>query len=189
MSPQYPYPVLIERINGKDLTIVGVTHTPEFYIEHRPFFEGIVKEHDTLVLEQSIIGQSDISFTRSPFFSNFGDLARAQNKSIYQVDPLTYIAITADLALTLLGSLTIASGLTSPKKDQGVSRRDFLKRAGKIGLGLSLLGGSIMGISLTEAIAGEDVIIKYDYGWDDVLLYGLNYYRNIIIAQGLERLC
>ncbi len=167
--PDYPEYAMKESINGKEITIIGVQHTPEFLNSHKSFFEDRVAESDVMVLEQSIGGE----FWESPFFGAVGKIAHSKQKRIYQIDPLTMQSGLIDI----FGIPTICiSGIVHELRNEKTDRRKFLKKIGKIGVYSYLLSGTFP--------AKMSII----YGSEDIYSYGLTDYRNVMIADGIERL-
>ena len=70
--------------------------------------------------------------------------------------------------------------------ERKISRRNFFKRATISGAGASIFLGCLPGF-LTRSLINEDK--AFSYGWDDVLTYGNYDYRNIKIAEGIEKIC
>lgn len=173
---KYPYPIIKETISRRELTILGVSHTKEFFDYYNQLFEDFVDKNDAIVLEQ--IAGGDF-WEDNGFFGTISELARKRSKKIYQVDPVSSGNIILELGVAIGGSLML------PKAGRfSMSRRDALKRLGRTAIGFSLIFGSLP-MQITKDALTQD----YSYGIDDLLLYGSSDYRNIVIATGLERLC
>lgn len=178
----YKYPRISERINGKELAIWGVEHTREFFNQYKPLFEDLVRDNDVVVLEQMVGGD----FWESNFFGRVGELARGQGKKVYQIDPVGLGNFLLDLGTTFAGGALIYNGVRGSKSQEKTTRRNFLKRMGKLALGLPLVAGGLPGRLLLENLTTD---ISVSYGVDDQLGYGSCDYRNIVIAEGLARIC
>jgi len=174
-----PSPPIKEKINDKDVSIVGVRHLPEFFLKYKIFFENLVSKHDAIVLEESIE-----DFWEHPFFGKIADIAYAQKKRVYQADPTNLPCEILDATSFGGGLYLIIDAVNKPKRE--ISRRDFLKRIGIAGIGAFLLFGSLPGMVVRKVIDEE---ILYSYGIDDLLSYGNTDYRNIKIAEGIEKIC
>ena len=128
-------------------------------------------------------------FWEAPFYKEIAKLAHSQDKRVYQADPASQIAHTADLILGLAG-LTMFLNVSPPKRDrkpQTATRRELLKKAAKIAVGASLASGSMTGDYLKGKIFG--IKSWLNYGADDLLSYGNVEFRSLTIARGTERLC
>lgn len=147
MEQEYPFPTLHEVVNGKNVSILGAWHEEDFLEEHKQFFENFVAKQDVLVLEQPV----DVNFwEEKDFFKGIGEFAREQNKKIYQIDPITESMHSTDVIVGILGMGLMYSGLKKCSKK--LSRRNFLKKLGVFGIGLSLSAGSLPGMMLTGKI-------------------------------------
>lgn len=177
----YPYPLIKEKINDKDVCLVGVAHDYSFFKEHESYFEDIVSKHDAIVLEQSLGGD----FWDSDFFGWIGDIAHSKKKRVYQADPMNWSIFELDAWAWWIGiNLIFWSIAYKPRKK--ISRREFLIRSALIGSGASMVFGTTpMRIFTTE----QNLEMVLEYGIDDFLLYGETDYRNIKIAEGIERIC
>ncbi|RJQ15932.1 hypothetical protein C4573_07315 [Candidatus Woesearchaeota archaeon] len=178
----YPYPRIPETIHGKELTILGVEHKPEFFQQYQPMLEDFVKSHDAIVLEQTVGG----NFWESGFYGSIGELARKQGKKVYQVDPLGWKPIFLDVVNAGIGLALLYQLITGSKSAETTTRRNFLKKMCQFAVGVPLLAGTLA-VRNVQSILALDTTIHY--GIDDALGYGLQDYRNIVIAEGLIRLC
>lgn len=174
----YPRPPIKEKINNKDISIVGVYHLPNFFLKYRTFFENLVSQHDAIVLEQSIE-----NFWEHPFFGKIAGIAYAQKKRVYQADPTSIPSQIVDATSCGVGMYLILNSIKKPKRK--ISRREFLKRIGLAGIGAFIFFGSTPGFALRR-IHKESAD---SYGIDDILSYGNVDYRNIKIAEGIEKIC
>ena len=190
----YPYKILNERISGKDVSILGVKHTLEFYDRYKDFFKDFTSKYDAFVFEQPYKGD----FWLSPFFEEIGNLISGTGKRIYQADPINQNTNDFDIDSFYGGIFLMLEGLVGPNlrnyvrkrinpnfKEKKTSRRNFLKRAACAGAGASLAFGSFPGF-LARSLYGDNL---YGYGVDDILTYGETDYRNIKIAEGIEKIC
>lgn len=175
----YPRPPIKEKINGKDVSIAGVSHTPEFFWAYRMFFENLVSKHDAVILEESIG-----DFWKDSFFGRIAGIAHTQKKRVYQVDPTNLPSEIVDATSCGAGAYLILDAIRKPKRK--ISRRDFLKKIGLAGIGALLFFGSLPGVVLRSKIDEESLC---SYGVDDLLIYGNTDYRNIKIAEGIEKIC
>lgn len=106
----YPYPPIRDNVNGKDISILGVTHFPEFFKEHEPFFEEFISQQDALLLEESYV-----DFQEDDFFGKIGNIAKSQKKRIYQADPRNNLIIATDLLSFPAGLILIKDAAESIK--------------------------------------------------------------------------
>lgn len=183
---KYPRTIINRKLNGKNLSIVGVAHTNEFLDEHYNFFEGIIEDSDALILERSIPNFNEEYEKKDPhFFSNIAKIAHSKNKRIYQVDQNTLSLFALDFTLGVLGLQLVWKNLFQLiRKNKNCSRKDFLKHLLLSSAGLPIFLGSGVG----RPFLSEKTLVEY--GIDDVLTYSsVGDYRNIKIAEGIERLC
>ncbi len=178
LYPEYPLFADKETVNGKEFTIIGVQHTPEFFNSYKSFFKKRVAESDAVILEQSVGSE----FWKSSFFGKAGEAARAEQKRVYQIDPVTLANFSID---TIGIPVACVFGIVHELRDSKTGRRDFLKKIGKIGLYSYLLSGTLE-LSSVKASIDEEIVSKY--GMEDVLSYGWMDYRNVSIADGIDRL-
>ncbi len=182
----YPFKTLERRINGKEVSIVGVLHVKPFFVAYEEYFDTVIQSHDAVVLEQPVGGE----FWQQSFFKYIGKLARKHKTKVYLADPTNLATHDSDKIYGYLGILMMVakSGeLLVRQKMQKLSRRNFLKCGLWIGGGVSLALGSFDGLMLRGRMLGLDHIA--DFGWDDILLHGETDYRNIKIAEGLIKIC
>lgn len=178
LFPDYPMFADKETVNGKEFTIIGVVHTPEFFSLHESFFEKKVVESDAVILEGVVVGE----FWEDSFFGKVGEVAHSEQKRVYQIDPLTL----ANFSIDFIGiPVACISGIVHELRNSKTGRRGFLKKIGKIGLYYYLLSETLGGVIAKDSV-NKDIIIKYDV--EDVLSFGLTDYRNVAIADGIDRL-
>lgn len=174
MTKDYPIPILEERINSVNVSIVGVEHTPKFSEEHFKFFEDKIKNSDAVVLEQPLGGD----FWESDFFGDLGCIASWYNKKVYQSDPQKVLPTLIDLAQGTAGIyLMIKGALINNYGYQGIIEAM---------LGSYMFLGSFTG-KIMRVNAKQDTGLNY--GLDDLLLYGYTDYRDIKIAEGIKKIC
>lgn len=199
----YPCACIERKINGKDVTILGVYHTEDFLFRYYSFLSSKIHSADAVVLEQ-VVGAE--FYQDDGFFGRLG--AMAGFKPVYVVDPINPESFAADTLLGWAGILlmqipfiAIPSKMlldwraskkrrkSHESKKQECTRRDFLKGlfgyAVAIGAGASMLSGSHLGVA-AKSLISENLLLKY--GIDDALSYGLMDFRNLIIAEGIEKL-
>ncbi len=192
----YPCACIEDKIDNTDITILGVQHVEPFLLQHYSFLQSQINKADAVVLEQ-VVGGSSVTD------SFFGHLAMiAIPKPVYVVDPINTALFFTDRVLGFLGLCIM---LTSPMRyatrfvakkvfkgkesKKAPTRREFLgslfKSAAIFGAGTSLFSGSLSSLSLKDAISPNMVL---NYGVEDVLSYGSIDFRNIIIAEGLNKI-
>ncbi|MBI2542727.1 MAG: hypothetical protein HYW24_00890 [Candidatus Aenigmarchaeota archaeon] len=190
MDQKYPYPIITEKIYGKDLTILGVEHKHDFFNEYREFFENFVTRQDAIVLEQVLHRSLGVVnfWEGEGFYRDVGKIAGSQGKKVYQVDPGNWGVFVLDLETGVLGScmaaVTTFNLLESYIRRENISRRKLLKRLLKLAVGVQLSWSGLPGIIIQDDLSG----FFGGYGIDDLLGYGAVDYRNIVIAEDLERL-
>jgi len=177
----YEYPRIKEQVHGKELSILGVAHTERFFHRHKSFFEEFVENNDAVVLEQVLGGDF---WEDKSFFNKVGELARRQGKRVYQVDPVRWSHLIFDAGGLITSGFLIGKGIKSLDKD--FSRRGALKFLAQSAIGTSLFLGSLFGKWATFSLSPAIVM---SYGFDDQIEYGSTDYRNIVIADGLDKLC
>ncbi len=176
----YPLSIIKEKINNKDVSMVGVCHIPKFFEENKISFENFVSRHDAMVLEES-----PENFWEDSFFGRIADIAHTQKKRVYQVDPRKCLPPRTDgISAGVGASLMLYAAIKKPRVK--ISRREFLKKIGILGIGASLFFGSLPGIVLRSKIDEESI---FSYGADDFLTYGSTDYRDIKIAEGIKKIC
>jgi hypothetical protein len=179
----YKYPRISETVNRKELAIWGVEHSYEFFYRHRALFRDFVRNNDVLVLEHP----PGANFWEvEGFFDSLGELAREQGKRVYEVDPLEWENLFLDVGTGFVGGILAYKSirkLTSPAK---TTRRNFLKALPLLALGVPLIMGSWPIRFFQDRFTDK---ISVNYGIDDTVGYGSDDYRNIVIAEGLDRIC
>ncbi len=197
----YPCACIERKINGRDITILGVHHTESFLFRYYEFLSSKIHSADAVVLEQ-VVGAE--FFQDRGFFGRLGSMAGF--KPVYVIDPVNPISFKIDdfagpagillmLSPFIIRSTNDIKKRLTPKKSnkvaekQGCTRRDFLKclfgYGVAVGAGASMLCGSHLGI-IAKQLISENLLMRY--GIDDALSYGLLDFRNIIIADGIEKL-
>lgn len=198
----YPCACIERKINDQDITILGVQHTESFLFRYYAFLNSKIHSADAVVLEQ-VVGAE--FFQERGFFGRLG--AMAGFKPVYIVDPINPISFEIDWLVGSAGILLMLSPFIisstnqikkklTPKKrykkvaeKQGLTRRGFLKGlfgyGVAVGAGASMLSGSHLGV-IAKQLISENLLMKY--GIDDTLSYGLMDFRNLIIAEGIEKL-
>jgi len=181
---EYPFDVNNHRINGKDVAVIGVEHVRPFFQRYQHFFEFVINAYDALVFEQPINGP----FWYSDFFGDLGDIACREMKTVYQSDSVTYDSTSMDYMTGFTGALVTGMGMSKGLRGaySGMDRRGFLKMLGMLGVGSSLMLGSMPGIQMRMDFDMESAM---DYGPDDFLFYGDADHRNIMIAEGIDKIC
>jgi hypothetical protein len=175
-SAKYPFPPFVKRVKDKRVSVIGIEHTIEFYLEHDQFFDEIVRQNDALILEQPYGGE----FWEDLFWGSIAVLSHDQNKRIYQADSCNESIYYLDVPSGALGSLAAAVYFLDKNK---MSRRGFLKAAcGALGGDLFL--GTILGMKIRHKALGDDSPLAKEQ-----LFMGATDYRNIKIAEGVEKIC
>jgi len=109
---QYPFQPLETRVNGVDIRLVGVEHTPEFFDRHRSFFEEEINKSRAIALE-SCAGLVCSPYKRGYFFGFL--LTEIQHeKPTYLIDrPVYSEEINLSIATGLMGGaiMTFAGAL------------------------------------------------------------------------------
>ncbi len=200
----YPCSIIKEKINNKNITIIGVVHTHSFLCRHFHFLKSQIYKADTLVLEQVVGGEF---YHEKDFFGPVGNMAVPN--PIFVIDPINHGVWCTDLVQGVLGMFIMTNPLFSylnnqlvkrhmghirkklklEKKPQEPTRRNFLKglfkTTAQIGIGASLFGGSFLTFEVKGAFS-EKMITKYDL--EDALTVGMLDFRNLMIAEGLDKM-
>ena len=90
----------------------------------------------------------------------------------------------SDITNGAIGAILIKASLKYQSSEND-SRRNFLKRLGKAAFGLSLIGG----FAPAKSVLLNTFPSTLSYGLDDKLELGVCDYRNIVTADGIDRLC
>lgn len=163
----YPYSILEEKVNSVDISIIGVSHNLDFFMEHSKFFYNKVSNSDAIIMEQPVCGD----FWDSEFFGSIGEIAHYKKKNIYQADPVTIVSSLLDASQGILGASMMLTGTLEMRM-----------------LGMYLLLGSFPGslsrYLLSRSPDSEDVNNKHD-----LLMYGNTDQRNVVIAGGIKKIC
>lgn len=191
---EYKGRIITEKIHGREVTIVGVSHNKEFFDENKYFFDNVFREKDgAVVVESSKIGfeksmdENKMNFAEkifideegTYFFNNLIETAKSYGKEIYVIDPSNIPSTALDSLFFVLGVKTLE--LIKP------TRRDFAKSFFSAVLGTTLLYNNTFGkIILDVAFDNEDAINTF--GLDDRFAYSEQDYRNASIAKGIEKL-
>lgn len=201
----YPCALIEDKINNKNVTIMGVVHSYPFLREHHALLKSKIGKADTFVLEQ-VVGAE--FYQSKDFFGPVGNMAIP--KPVYVIDPVNKEVFYADMFQSALGILIMTNPLFKYLSDQMIekqrvhirkklkleekpkepaTRRDFLKSVFKttaqVGIGASLLGGSFVTFGI-KGIFSENLIMKYDL--EDALTIGMLDFRNLMIGEGLDKL-
>jgi len=178
----YPGSVLEEKVNSVDVKIIGVDHEYDFLKKHYSFFEEKISESDAIMLEQVIGGD----FWDSDFFGGggLGGIAHSQRKKVYQADPNTPLSLFVGFPVqTALGAALAGYSIFNMYDIEKI-----LPNLVNLGIGLYSFAGGLFGFCMRAKIKYE----KYGeafYGLDDLLLYGQIDFRNVMIAEGIDKIC
>lgn len=174
MARDYPCSTLEEKISSTDVSIIGVYHIEEFFFEYEDFFKDKVSRSDAVTLEEG-----------KGFFEYVEELAYSQNKKVYKADPLTKVSGRMDHTQFACGLAMLFLGFFGSPA---------VACSGAY-LTLGTLVGSVFRYapfaypSLKKAYKEKKFEkISLPNLWD-VLLYGETDYRNIIMADGIEKIC
>ncbi len=176
MKPKdYPYELLEEKVKNTSVRIVSVAHTLDFFLEHKHFLDNQIKESDAIMLEGNYYTLEECY----SLFRNLGDIARRENKKVYQADPRTKKTGCLDFLQTGLGLYMALS-------------TKLLDHSYGVPLGLYLLSGSLVGMLIrhiprviSDIKKNKPVSVSNNY---EALLYGETDYANIMIAEGVSKI-
>lgn len=195
---EYPYTNIEMVVNNVVVQNLGVKHTQKFFGKHYSFFEEQIGNSKAVIMEQPLQNQF---FSVNNFFNSIGRIAASKNLPVYIADtgwgdsrdtPVWW----ADLFQFVFGSYLFfnsAQSLGSRLKDRyafqdgktGISRRDFLKKTAKT-LGFGIAGLSLaLGTTPGNGLAG---FISKKHKLNDDLSYGKCDFRNIMIAEGVDKI-
>lgn len=184
MPTDYPYPIIERSLYGRTVSLLGCRHTKEFFDEYQSYFKQALQQTDALIMEQSF----NLDFWEAEFFGKLGRIANQRRIPVYIVDPLSEQMGVTDIHLFAPAALLVgatSANIAQQAVKRTLTRRSFLRNA-LLGLGgLSLAAGSLGGLIARGALDDEAL---QQYGIDDVLAYGATDFRNIQIAEGLERI-
>ncbi|MBM3199820.1 hypothetical protein FJZ53_02695 [Candidatus Woesearchaeota archaeon] len=173
MKPKdYPCKVLEERINSTNVSIIGVSHDPSFFFQHREFLEEKIRQADALVLECE-------PYFPDGFFDQVGNIAYSQKKRVYHADPMNKFTQKIDKIQGGSGlGLAVSSILTGQTYALPLGLYFFLG---------NLFGGVVRYIpsGILAATKGTDPDPNNYY---DILFYGETDYRNVMIAEGITKI-
>lgn len=83
MKPKdYPCEVLEEKVNSTNVSIIGISHDPDFMFEYESFFKEKISQSDAILLECE-------PYFKDGFFNEIGRLAYSQGKRVYNADPMS----------------------------------------------------------------------------------------------------
>lgn len=173
MKPKnYPCEVLEEKINSTSVSIIGISHDPDFMFEHESFFKEKISQSDAILLECE-------PYFRDGFFNEIGRIAYSQGKKVYNADPMSKATGRLDLIQGGLGfGLALSAGL--------------LGELYAIPVGLYFFLGSLSGAIVRYMPAGLLAVKKSTApdpkNYYDILFYGETDYRNVMIAEGIDKI-
>ena len=184
MEEGYPCSVLERKIEGKEVTILGVTHTKESFEKYRNFFKKLVSSSDALVLEQ-IAATSVHNFQHEPtFFGPFAELARSQGKKVYSADPTIRSGIKYNQQMGAKAMFANILGLWVGLTGVRLGSKALIA----VGVSAELLSFSLL-FGSDKFDAFRYLHLDKDMEWIDALAFGYHDYRNLKIAKGIRRIC
>jgi hypothetical protein len=169
------------KVNEVNYKLMGVEHRLEYLSTYYPLFYSLIKNSDAVVLENYE--------KKLDFWSGIRILCKELNKDIYVVDPAatdngTYHVAFDTVAAFFYYYLLCLSPLLLDKQIK-TSRRKFLSISLSQLFFFPLFLGSYFG-SWSAALIDREA--PFTYGIDDKISYGSFDYRNIKIANHLEKL-
>lgn len=173
-SKEYPFPILSPEIEGGVVKICGVEHNEKFFNEHRGTFENLIKETDCVVTEfkPGHTYPTDRSFEK--FYSNIHEICKEEEKDVLNVDPLNWENRIMDIGLILISTRVLGEELAEFIVEGALTRNEFLK------LGFASYIFLNTGLCVSTKIGHFISSRTTPFG------YGVNDFRNVKIAKGLE---
>jgi hypothetical protein len=174
----YPYERFEQKVQGKNINLIGVSHCEEFFKQNEEFFRETVKNNDALIFEVGRYSFPDYN----DFFGMIGRLSKQDKKPVYLLDPNNICLGGVDLLVGIGGiNYGIVNFISALKDRKKIGRRKFLKKMLVTGLGLYAASGTIPGNLF------RDLVYESKENPDFITLGNCDY-RNIVIAENLERL-
>lgn len=175
--------IIQKKIKNSNVEIIGVWHAKRFFNEQQEFYERKINESSGIVLEQSIGGE----FWECEFFDKLGEIAYKKKIPIYQADPINEVAlIDYHHSLTsVFGGILMGIGFYKNARkmiSKKITRKEFFKNAGLNFSGASIFCGSFWPYAYLKNELEQSPEI-------DVLVYGQTDWRNIKIAEGINKIC
>ncbi|MFH1456334.1 MAG: hypothetical protein ABIF40_05295 [archaeon] len=201
----FPWKVAQEEINGRQINLIGVWHHETYLPEFGNFLTHCIEQSDMLIMECNVSLLDDPMMIKSGtnFFKYLAERANENDKDIWSIDPI-YQNSTREFVITMgkiLGGGLLFSHARiemQPKRSlhhwnkiEKPSRRKLLGLLGLAGLGI---GTSVHGFGDTFYPSGVRGLFQQDledlstFGTDDIITHDPCDYRNIKIAQGLDKL-
>lgn len=173
MKPKdYPCEVLEEKINSTNVSIIGVSHDPDFMLEHESFFKEKISQSDAILLEHE-------PYFKDGFFNEIGRIAYSQGKRVYNADPMSKATGRLDKIQGVLGfGLALSAGMLGELYALPVGLYFFL----------GSLGGTVLRYMSAGFLAMKKSTVPDPKNYYDILLYGETDYRNVMIAEGIDKI-
>lgn len=168
-NKKYPYEIINKKIKNSKVELIGVKHDFDNFKKYETFFiEKIKSSPEGIVLEQSV----GWNFWESEFFGELGEIAYKNNINIYQADPTNQSTSHLDIVLPFASPyLMVFGGL-----------------GGSL-IGANLIAGSLIGVGTNILIYVKlNKLNKIDDTIRGLITYGETDWRNIKIAQGIEKI-
>lgn len=179
----HPPTVLEERVNSTDVSIIGVVHDLDYFKKYRQFFENKISESTTIMIEGLHKEFWEYEEGDELFFNRIGEIAHSQNKKIYQADPRHSMDQSLDILLSMEGAFLVLEGLLGLIKHYPLEYNFTF-----LGIGLPLLLGSMYTkIGRVGYSCIKNKLIKYTL--TDAISYGRTDYRDLKIAEGIDKIC
>lgn len=169
---EYPFSILDAEIRGGSIKLCGVEHNEKFFNKHMETFEGMIKETDCVVTELKAgrAYPTDRSFER--FYSGIHEICKEEGKDVLNVDPLNWENRIMDIGLTLGSCNVMSHEVGNFIAENTLTRTEFLR--------LGVASYLLLNTGLSVTIIGRLISKTTPFG------YGVNDFRNVKIARGLE---
>jgi len=169
---KYPLAIRNEKIGNLDLRVVGVIHGPNYFKQHKEFFETEVTRPNHLLFEANGLEENG-------FYQKLAGCVEGQGRSIFVPDSGHFGHQLNDIVAAAVGGL-----LLFKSQNKVVSRRDFVKK-GFMALGGLFLSTGYFGLreDALQKLVGPDSTLDNKIAYNAV-----QDFRNIISADNICRI-
>lgn len=172
---EYPLRTQIHEIKGAKVEIIGVEHDNDFFEKFEKFYEEKIFQSDSIVIEQPLFTEF---WQENTFFGNLSKIAYEKDLPIYQVDPMNTSASILGLG-AYIGLMGLATNLSNNGNEEMSTYIHIFNQLG------SYLCGEIVSQIDRKINSKKNKLEKYR----SIFTFGLIDWRNIHIANGIEKIC
>ena len=170
---EYPFIPQVHEIKGTKVELIGVEHTKKYFEKFEDFYNEKISESDSVILEQTL---GSNFWQENTFFGNLSKIAYEKDLSIYQVDPVNFSASV--VGLSIYTSLILYANNISNNENLS----NFMHTFNQLG---SFLGACLFSGIDKKINSKKNKLEKYR----SIFTLGLIDWRNIHIANGIEKIC